>query len=109
MDEVVDHAFGRQQEGEECDADGQRSRENRFEEMFGTFDQGVPARHAFGQTLHIAVDDDDGVIDDHAERHDQRGERHGVQLDAEGVEQPQRDEYRDGNGRGGDQCRADRE
>ena len=109
VDEIVDHAFSRQQEGEERDADGQRSRQNRAEEVFGAFDRSVPARHAFSQTLHIAVDDDDGVIDDHAERHDQCGERHGVQLDAEGVEQPQRDEYRDGNGRGGDQRRADRE
>ena len=54
--------------------------------------------HARIDFLDVAVDDHDRVVHDHAQRHDERGERHRVQFHAAGIEDAQRDEYCDRDG-----------
>ena len=66
--------------------------------MCGTLDARLPSRLALGQQLHVVVDDDDGVVDNHSQGDDEGGKGHGVQLDAEGIEQSQGDEDADGYG-----------
>ena len=87
--EVVYHAGNHNQEGEECDTDGQCSREYGLEEMRGTEDRRMPARHSFADFLQITVDDDNGVVHNHSQRHNQGSQRHGVQLNAKGIEKSQ--------------------
>ena len=60
-----------------------------FEEMRGTEDRHMPARHSFADFLQITVDDDNGVVHNHSQRHNQGSQCDGVQLNAKGIEKPQ--------------------
>lgn len=101
--EVVYHSRRCEEEREESDAYGERCREYGLEEMGGALYRGMPARHALANLLEVVVDDDDRVVDNHAERQHEHGQRHRVQLEVETVEQAQLYEYGDGYGRGGHQ------
>ena len=109
LQEVVYHACRSQQEGEKRDADGQRSRQDGLEEVCGTQDRGVPTGHAFAKFLQIVVDDDDAIVHNHAQSHDERGQRHGVQFNVEAIEQSQGNKYGDGNGGCCYQCHTQRQ
>ena len=76
------------QEGEERDRDSHRGREDALEEVSGRLLGGMPARHALTEFLHVGVDDDDGVVDNHAQRRDKGCQRHRVQFDVERIKQP---------------------
>ena len=105
---VVERTRGCDQEREERDRDGQCRRQDALEEVRCRQHRRVPPRHAFAQFLHVGVDDDDGVVHNHAQRDDERCQGHRVQLDVGRIEQAQRDE--DGNGyrRCGDKGHAQR-
>ncbi len=59
--------------------------------------------YAVGNQFYIVVDDDDGVVYDHSERHDEAGESDRVKLDSKSVEQTKRDEDGDRDGGSGDE------
>lgn len=102
--EVVYHARNHNQEGEERDTDGQRSREDGFKEMRGTINGRMPARHPLSDFLQITVDYDDGIVHNHSQGHNQGCQRHGVQFDAKGIKESQRDKDGYRNGGSGYQC-----
>ena len=77
--------------------------------MVRTLDTGIPPAHAFGKQLHIVVNDDDRIVYYHAQRDDKGGQRNRVQLNAKGIEQPQRDENGNRNGAGGHKSHAQRQ
>ena len=65
--------------------------------------------HAVIEQLDVVIRDHDGVVHHHPEHHDQRGDRHLVQFDAEGVQQAEgrRDGHR--NRHRGNQRHAERQ
>ena len=67
----------------------QCSRENGLEEMCGTEDRRMPARHSLADFLQITVDDDNRIVHNHSQRHNQGSQRHGIQLNAKGIEKSQ--------------------
>ena len=67
----------------------ERMGEYGFEEKRGTEDRRMPARHSFADFLQITVDDDNGVVHNHSQRHNQSCQRHGVQLNAKSIEKSQ--------------------
>ena len=63
----------------------------------------MPARFSRAQKLQVVVDDDDGVVHYHSERHYQHRESYRVKLYSERIEQSERYEYRYRNCRCGDE------
>ena len=79
---VVEGALQRQQQRVEDDADAERGEHHRHEILLGRGDGGLLGGVALADILQIAVDDDDGIVDDHAEHHDEGGEGDDVELNA---------------------------
>ena len=63
--------------------------------MVRRFHGGLPPVHARSEVVDISVDDDDGVVDNHSQRHDEGRKGDGVQLQVEDIEQTEGDEDRD--------------
>ena len=85
----MDHTRSSDQEGEEGNTDGNRSREDGFEEMLCTLNGSMPARYSFSDLLQIAVDDHDRIINNHAQCHNQCSQGYGIQFQPESMEQAQ--------------------
>ena len=99
----------REKQREKDHADTQRSQQDRAEIVLGAIDGGVPTGIALVQIFQIGVYHDDGVIHDHAQYHDQGGQRHRIQRDAASVHDTDRDKDTDRDGGSRHQCRAERE
>ena len=74
IQEVAEHARQGEEQRIEDHADADRRQQQRGEELAGALDGGIPARIASSEVVEIAVDDDDRVVDDHAQHDDQRGQ-----------------------------------
>ena len=70
--------------------------------LYGSF----PSVHSLSDKFHVGVDDDDGVVDNHSQCHNECCEGYGVQFYMEREEQSQRDKDRDGDGRCCHQCHS---
>lgn len=75
--------------------------EDALQEVVGSQHGAAPSRDAQRQVVDMTVDDDDGVVHDHAERHDEGCQGDGVELKVEDVEQPERDKDGDRHCGGG--------
>ena len=94
--EVVELSRHDDEEGEEGHRDTQRGGKDGFQEVYGGINRSLPARLSLSHHLQIGVDNHDGVVDNHTQRHNQGGQRHRIQLDVEHIEQTER--YKDGDG-----------
>ena len=97
---VVEGALHRQQQGIEDDADAERRQHHRHEVLHGRADGGLARLVALADIFQIAVDDDDGVVDHHAQHHDEGGQRDDVELDAQQIHDGDADEGAQGDGDG---------
>ena len=61
----MENALQCQQEGEKRDADGEGGREYGLEEMSGALYRGPPTAHSLAKQLHVVVDDDDRIVNNH--------------------------------------------
>ncbi len=94
---------------EEHRADGESCHEHRREEFLGAGGCRIDGRHSAPELVHVAVHRDDGVIHNHSEYDYERGERDGIQADAEEVHKGYGDGGADRHSGGGNQRRAHRE
>ena len=78
----MEHALHRQQERIEDGTDAQRGQHHRHEVLARRFDGGIFRGIALAEIFQIAVDDHDGVVDNHAQHHDECRQCHYVQLNA---------------------------
>ncbi len=77
--------------------------------MLGTLDGGILRFVALAKIFQIAVDDHDGIIDNHAEHHNQSCQRNDVQLNTRHVHDSHADKRAQRDGNGSNDSRAQRE
>ena len=77
--------------------------------MLGTLDGGILRLVALAKVFQIAVDDHDGIIDNHAEHHNQSCQRNDVQLNTRHVHDSHADKRAQRDGDGSNDSRTQRE
>ena len=82
---------------QEREHDRRGAADDRLEDLPRREDRSLHARVAFAQEARDVLDDDDGVIDQQAERDDEAGDRDLVEREAEEVQRRQADRERQRN------------
>lgn len=102
FDEVAEIAREQFEHGEEHAADGGGGENHGDEQLAGGLCGTIPAGIAFVEQIGIAVDDDDGIVNDHTQNDNHGGEGDGVEFDAEKEHDAETDSGADGDAGGGD-------
>ena len=103
---IVEHTLHRDEVGVEDGTDTDGGEHHRHEVLLGRVDGCTLRLVALAQVLQIAVDDHDGVVDNHSQHHDEGCEGDDIQFDAHHIHDRHRDKRTQGYGDRGHDGRA---
>ena len=106
LDDVTGLAPHGEDDGVEDGTDADRGQQHGHEILLHTFYRRLMPFHALSKVFEIAVDDHDGVVDNHSQYHNEARQRHDVERDVAGIHQTDGDKGAERHDGGGDDGRT---